>query len=130
MGKGPVGKDFTGTSTTQTQQTHQTVGKDSEGIMSNQSQNNTAKHEPVKDAFKTRSPGWTQLPSTSLFRAVNFELFVKPNKVVMAFGIAAFTGCVSYIVYMNMNDDKKKTTYVTLDEDGGTTTRQRSSRWY
>lgn len=83
----------------------------------------------IKDVFKIQKPGWAQERSTGPFRALNFELFVKPNKVVMIFGIAAFTGCVSYIVYMNLNDDKKKKTYVTLDEDGGMTQRPRPSRW-
>ena len=47
----------------------------------------------------------------------------------MVFGAVAFTTCISYIVYMNMTDDKKRSTYVTLDEDGGTTVRPRPSRW-
>ncbi|RUS86766.1 hypothetical protein EGW08_005489 [Elysia chlorotica] len=78
---------------------------------------------------QAKHTGWASMPSTTAFRAINFELFVKPNKFVMAFGAIAFTTCISYIVYMNMTDDKKKTTYVTLDEDGGTTVRPRPSRW-
>lgn len=52
------------------------------------------------------------------------------NKYVMAVGVLAFTSCLSYIVYMNVTDDKRKDSYVTLDEDGGLTVRKKTSRWY
>jgi len=87
------------------------------------------KKSPLSDIFKIQRPGWATERSTGPFRAINFELFVKPNKIVMGFGIAAFTGCISYIFFMNLTDDKKKSTYVTLDEDGGMTTRPKTSRW-
>lgn len=80
-------------------------------------------------AEQAKQGGWASMPSTTAFRAINFELFVKPNKFVMAFGAITFTTCISYIIYMNVTDDKKKSTYVTLDEDGGTTVRPRQSRW-
>ncbi|CAL1531865.1 unnamed protein product [Lymnaea stagnalis] len=78
---------------------------------------------------KAHISGLASMPSTSAFRAINFELYVKPNKLVMACGILAFSSCVAYIAYMNLTDDLKKGTYVTLDTDGGTTVRQRTSRW-
>ncbi|KAH9489940.1 Small integral membrane protein 8 [Bulinus truncatus] len=80
-------------------------------------------------ASKTPATGWASMPSTSLFRAVNFELYVKPNKVAMICGVAAFSSCVAYIAYMNLKDTSKKETYVTLDVDGGTTRRPKTSRW-
>ena len=30
------------------------------------------------DVLKTRNPGWATMRSTSAFRAINFELFVRP----------------------------------------------------
>ncbi|KAK3804208.1 hypothetical protein RRG08_040717 [Elysia crispata] len=90
------------------------------------------KFKEGKNGYKpdqAKRSGWASMPSTTAFRAINFELFVKPNKFVMVFGAVAFTTCISYIVYMNMTDDKKRSTYVTLDEDGGTTVRPRPSRW-
>ena len=38
------------------------------------------KAEPtaVKDVFKSKTPGWATMQSTSAFRAINFELFVRP----------------------------------------------------
>ncbi|RWS26984.1 small integral membrane protein 8-like isoform X2, partial [Leptotrombidium deliense] len=41
------------------------------------------------------------MQTTTLFRITNFELFAKPNKYVMGFGLVAITACVSYIAYMN-----------------------------
>ncbi|KAI8789143.1 small integral membrane protein 8 [Biomphalaria glabrata] len=69
------------------------------------------------------------MPSTPVFRAVNFELYVKPNTVTMICGVLAFSTCVGYIAYMNLKDDSKKETYVTLDLDGKTTVRPKTSRW-
>ncbi|GFO37996.1 small integral membrane protein 8 [Plakobranchus ocellatus] len=90
------------------------------------------KTEDYKNNSKSAQPrrtGWASMPSTTAFRAINFELFVKPNKFVMVFGAITFTTCISYIVYMNLTDDNKRSTYVTLDEDGGTTVRPKVSRW-
>ncbi|KAK7109127.1 small integral membrane protein 8-like [Littorina saxatilis] len=82
-----------------------------------------------KNVFETKAPGWAKMESTSAFRAINFELFVKPNKVVMAVGVSAFLGSLGYILYMNLTDDKSKPTYVTLDADDGFSSRPRVSRW-
>ena len=45
------------------------------------------------------------LGTTTLFRVTNFELFVKPNKFVMGFGLTAFSICCGYLLYMNLNYD-------------------------
>lgn len=50
-----------------------------------------------------------QKPTSTLgFRIINPELFIKPNKHVMNFGVAAIAGCVMYIVYMIATHDPKK----------------------
>ncbi|XP_059143641.1 small integral membrane protein 8-like [Physella acuta] len=100
--------------------------------MSTKENSATAVDKSIKERVQQTKPtttGWGSLPSTSVFRAVNFELFVKPNKLVMACGVLAFSSCVAYIAYMNLTDDNKKGTYVTLDSDGGLTVRQKTSRW-
>ncbi|XP_064603441.1 small integral membrane protein 8-like [Liolophura sinensis] len=76
-----------------------------------------------------REPGLRNMQTTSLFRAVNFELFAKPNKFTMILGAAAFSGCLGYILYMNMTDDKKSNSYPAVNPDGSLTTRVRTSRW-
>ncbi|OAD59217.1 hypothetical protein WN48_09483 [Eufriesea mexicana] len=52
--------------------------------------------------------GLRSLKSTMLFRAVNYELYVKPNKVIMIFGTIAMFGCMGYIAYMQHNSDNTK----------------------
>ena len=39
--------------------------------------------DAMKDVFKTQSPGWATERSTSAFRAINFELFVKPVSAII-----------------------------------------------
>jgi len=74
--------------------------------------------------------GATHLPqSTSLFRALNFELFVKPNKVVMTAGLVTLTFCVAYIAYLNATAENRKDTYMAMNEKGKLEKRSRTSRW-
>merc|ERR1711981_635112 len=57
----------------------------------------------------------------SVFRALNFELFAKPNLKVAVPGTIVFVGCMAYCYYMKMNADdavKKGTHYVEYTEDG------------
>ena len=44
--------------------------------------------------------GLSTLDSTTLFRVTNFELYAKPNRLVMIVGIAAFAGCCTFLVRM------------------------------
>lgn len=69
--------------------------------------------------------------TTTLFRVVNFELFVKPNKVVMAFGIIAMTGSVAYLAYLNAvkENQKDQMMYEQYFEDGSTIMRAKKSKW-
>jgi len=70
-----------------------------------------------------------QVHSTSLFRALNFELFVKPNIVVMTIGVVSITACVAYIAYWNATAENRKGNYMALTEEGNLEKRQRASRW-
>ncbi|XP_033122386.1 small integral membrane protein 8-like [Anneissia japonica] len=81
------------------------------------------------EAPKTK-PGLSGVRTTNFFRVFNFELFVKPNKVVMGLGLTAITGCVCYIAYMNaMSENKQDQLYEQFNEDGTTRIRRRTSRW-
>lgn len=110
--------------------------------------------DPLK---KQRAPGIRGLDSTSVFRAVNFELFVKPvswylalfssavdiiwlfsilfcivvqNKKVMAAGLVAITGCVGYFCYINLTHRRVDTEqYIALNEDGSEYILPKKSRW-
>ncbi|KAK6174375.1 hypothetical protein SNE40_017665 [Patella caerulea] len=79
--------------------------------------------------FEIRDSGFGKAKSTSVFRAVNFELYAKPNKFVMTVGLTAFLGCVGYMIYMNVTDDKKSNHYNTINLDGSITARAKTSRW-
>ncbi|KAK3094865.1 hypothetical protein FSP39_007263 [Pinctada imbricata] len=89
----------------------------------------------TKDTNKTTTTtkreggGWRQMQSTSAFRAINFELYVKPNTRVSILGGLMFFGCLGYIVYMNISDKDKGNTYTAINEDGSLTRRVRTSKW-
>uniref|UniRef100_UPI00398EA1F1 small integral membrane protein 8 isoform X1 n=1 Tax=Pristiophorus japonicus TaxID=55135 RepID=UPI00398EA1F1 len=87
-----------------------------------------AKTEPPKSAGD-KSPGLRGIRTTSLFRAVNPELFIKPNKPVMAFGLLTITLCVSYIAYLNATTENKKDLYEAIDSEGRRYKRQKTSKW-
>lgn len=51
--------------------------------------------------------GLRSLRSTTLFRAVNYELYVRPNKTIMILGAITMLGCTSYMLYMNSTQERK-----------------------
>lgn len=70
--------------------------------------------------------------STTIFRVLNFELFVKPNKYVMAIGGTAMVGCLAYLVYLKYSVEEIKKSgqkYIAVDEEGREVFRQRKSKW-
>ncbi|KAL0106578.1 hypothetical protein PUN28_016343 [Cardiocondyla obscurior] len=72
--------------------------------------------------------GLRSLRSTTLFRAVNFELYAKPNKAVIIFGIAAMLGCTGYMFYMNTN--QKRNNYRTIVKSDDTMVLvEKASKW-
>ncbi|GCB78284.1 small integral membrane protein 8 [Scyliorhinus torazame] len=87
-----------------------------------------AKAEPPKSAGY-KSPGLRGIRTTSLFRAVNPELFIKPNKPVMAFGLLTITLCVGYIAYLNATSENKAELYEAIDSEGTRYTRRKTSKW-
>lgn len=72
--------------------------------------------------------GLRSLKSTMLFRAVNYELYVKPNKMIMIFGAVTMLGCIGYIVYMRQNSDDTKY-YTAVAVDGTIDYKKKTSKW-
>ncbi|XP_013404838.1 small integral membrane protein 8 [Lingula anatina] len=91
------------------------------------SNGNTPKPPPATEGYQ--EPGWKNIKTTSVFRAVNFELFVKPNKVVMGLGLVAISGCVAYLAYMNAMAENKADMYRAVTEDGEERLQKKTSKW-
>ncbi|XP_039604021.1 small integral membrane protein 8 [Polypterus senegalus] len=77
--------------------------------------------------FKT--PGLRGVQTTTLFRAVNPELFIKPNKPVMAFGLLTISLCVGYLGYLHATADNQKDLYEAIDSEGVHYMRRKTSKW-
>uniref|UniRef100_A0A8D0G4X4 Small integral membrane protein 8 n=1 Tax=Sphenodon punctatus TaxID=8508 RepID=A0A8D0G4X4_SPHPU len=86
------------------------------------------KNEALKER-EYRIPGLRSVRTTTLFRAVNPELFIKPNKPVMFFGLITITLCVAYIGYLHAMQGNKKDIYEAIDSEGTRYTRRKTSKW-
>ncbi|KAJ7341719.1 hypothetical protein JRQ81_006541 [Phrynocephalus forsythii] len=96
--------------------------------MSSESQPPDLAREAPKDK-EYRSPGLRGVKTTTLFRAVNPELFIKPNKGVMAFGLVTVTLCVAYIGYLHAQQENRKDLYEAIDSDGNREMKRKTSKW-
>nr|XP_028578765.1 small integral membrane protein 8 isoform X2 [Podarcis muralis]XP_028578766.1 small integral membrane protein 8 isoform X2 [Podarcis muralis]XP_028578767.1 small integral membrane protein 8 isoform X2 [Podarcis muralis] len=85
-------------------------------------------HEAPKEK-DYRTPGFRSVRTTTLFRAVNPELFIKPNKPVMAFGLVTITLCVAYIGYLHAQQENKKDLYEAIDSEGKRHMKRKTSKW-
>ncbi|CAG9865270.1 unnamed protein product [Phyllotreta striolata] len=72
--------------------------------------------------------GLRSLRTTSLFRAVNFELYAKPNIAIMAVGLVALAGCAGYIAYMRSKYEGLGY-YGALKDDGSEHFEKKKSKW-
>ncbi|XP_053977670.1 small integral membrane protein 8 [Hylaeus volcanicus] len=81
-----------------------------------------------KDYEPAPGDGIRSLRSTTLFRAVNYELYIKPNKGIMLFGTIAICGCIGYIMFMRQNHDGAKY-YSAVTADGTVVTKKKTSKW-
>ncbi|KAL4649031.1 small integral membrane protein 8 [Arapaima gigas] len=75
-----------------------------------------------------KMPGLRGAKTTTLFRAVNPELFIKPNKPVMAFGLVAISLCVGYLGYLHAVKEDQEL-YEAIDSQGERHMRRRTSKW-
>ncbi|CAB3365761.1 Hypothetical predicted protein [Cloeon dipterum] len=66
--------------------------------------------------------------SSTLFRITNFELYTRPNKVVMALGLLGLTISVGYMAYMRSQYEQMGL-YTAVDSEGQQTLMKRQSRW-
>lgn len=88
----------------------------------------TVKKEPLKEK-NFENPGLRGAHTTTLFRAVNPELFIKPNKPVMAFGLVTLSLCVAYIGYLHATQENRKDLYEAIDSEGHRHMRRKTSKW-
>ncbi|XP_076241924.1 small integral membrane protein 8 [Calliopsis andreniformis] len=72
--------------------------------------------------------GLRSLRSTALFRAVNYELYVKPNKMIMIFGAVTMLSCMGYIIYMRQKYDTTQY-YTAVTGDGSLVSKKKTSKW-
>ncbi|XP_043289585.1 small integral membrane protein 8 [Venturia canescens] len=72
--------------------------------------------------------GLRSMRTTMLFRAVNFELYTRPNMIIMGLGIAAMTGCAGYIFYMRSKYEGMGF-YTAVESDGKETFKKKVSKW-
>lgn len=66
--------------------------------------------------------------TTGVFRTLNFELYAKPNKYVMIFGVLAISGCFGYLSWLRATW-KEKNLYTAMDENEQLVLRQKKSKW-
>ncbi|XP_071440933.1 small integral membrane protein 8 [Hetaerina americana] len=86
------------------------------------------KRQPVPQSTSEPGEGLRSVKTTGVFRAVNFELYVKQNKGIMAVGLLAFSISVGYLFYMRSKHENLA--YVTVtDSNGNRITRPKESRW-
>ncbi|XP_032249384.1 small integral membrane protein 8-like [Phoca vitulina] len=86
------------------------------------------KKEPPKEK-DFRNPGLRGVCATTLFRAVNPELFIKLNHPVMVFGLITLSLCVAYIGYLHATQENTKDIYEAVGSEGHSYMRRRTSEW-
>jgi hypothetical protein len=69
------------------------------------------------------------LEKFTVYHSIHSVIVSFQNKVTMAMGTTMFFGCIAYIVYMNVTDNKKKKSYVAINPDGTLESRERTSKW-
>ncbi|XP_077294143.1 small integral membrane protein 8 [Arctopsyche grandis] len=72
--------------------------------------------------------GIRTIRSTNLFKAVNFELYVKPNIVIMSVGLTCFGLCLGYIAYMRQKYESMGY-YSAITNDGNELFEKKKSKW-
>jgi len=72
--------------------------------------------------------GIRSLETSGVFRAVNFELYAKPNKWIMGFGIVAITGCLGYLAWMK-SQHKAQGLYTAMDDNDQLYLTKKRNKW-
>ncbi|KAI9595894.1 hypothetical protein BDF19DRAFT_422335 [Syncephalis fuscata] len=65
---------------------------------------------PSTDPLPSKRPDEGKIAATRLFRFMNPELFIKPNRWVMTFGVLSVVGLVGYFIRDNQiyREEKEK----------------------
>ncbi|XP_065095401.1 small integral membrane protein 8 [Ochlerotatus camptorhynchus] len=89
-----------------------------------------AAQKPQKTQAPAKAPGdgIRSMRSTNVFRAINFELYAKPNAVIMGLGLVAIGITFGYIAYMRSKYDGLGY-YSAIQEDGKEVFVKRKSKW-
>uniref|UniRef100_A0A8C4QX97 Small integral membrane protein 8 n=1 Tax=Eptatretus burgeri TaxID=7764 RepID=A0A8C4QX97_EPTBU len=83
--------------------------------------------EPLERRGKERlGLGLRGARTTTLFRAINPELFIKPNKVVMVLGLAALSFCAAYLGYLHATTENAPMRNTTTNAE---TSSRQASKW-
>ncbi|KAH8367643.1 hypothetical protein KR084_000850 [Drosophila pseudotakahashii] len=79
---------------------------------------------------KQQNPGdgIRSMRSTGVFRLINFELYTKPNKIIMGLGLTALAGVFGYIAYMRYKYESLGY-YVAVQENGQEKFIKKKSNW-
>lgn len=102
--------------------------------------------KPIHDTAKAENPtnryanphgktAWSRGGATTAFRAINPELFIKPNKFTTIVGLLTLSGCVAFMGYLHAMDENQKdlldgSAYKAVDEEGNyAKVVSRKSRW-
>ncbi|XP_045760933.1 small integral membrane protein 8 [Maniola jurtina] len=72
--------------------------------------------------------GIRSMRSTTAFRVVNFELYAKPNIVIMSIGLTCFGIALGYIAYMRQKYESMGY-YSAIDKDGKEIFEKKKSKW-
>lgn len=88
----------------------------------------TFKQKNAKPAEPAPGDGLRSLQSTTLFKTINFELFIKPNQWVMALGLVSIIGCSGYIFYMRKKYEDSGH-YIAIEADGKQRFKKKVSKW-
>ncbi|CAH1971635.1 unnamed protein product [Acanthoscelides obtectus] len=72
--------------------------------------------------------GLRSIRTTTLFRTINFELYSKPNAVIMGLGLIAIAGCAGYIAYMRSKYEELGY-YAAVKPDGTEEFMKKKSKW-
>ncbi|XP_018333389.1 small integral membrane protein 8 [Agrilus planipennis] len=82
----------------------------------------------TKDKNSSPGDGIRSLRTSKLFRAANFELYVRPNIVIMVLGLIGIAGCSGYLTYMKYKYEKLGY-YAAIKSDGTEQFTKKTSRW-
>jgi len=82
---------------------------------------------PIPKAHQA-GDGIRSMETSGVFRTLNFELYVKPNKYFMAFGLAAITGVTGYLIWMKQNHADQGL-YTAMDDNNELYLTKKRSKW-